>query len=444
MVKKAVHINWVSKLYIGLLLVIFGGIVLHAPLSVGFSTLWPQYDLLIKSWKELLLGGAVLLLPVILTMYKRWNIFKEPLFIGIAAFAALNCLLIPVFFTGSEATLAGILINLRYLLFFVLVYVALTLFPQYTKLFIKVGIAGALVVLVFALLQITVLPHDILKYIGYNQNTIMPFLTVDQNTDFIRINSTLRGPNPLGAYAAIVGILVLTFWLAIKRPLGKTESWLLGILGAGSVVALWASYSRSALLGAVIAVAIVLLVTFRSRLTKKIVILLCIATVVIGGSLVALKDTSFVSNVILHENPADGNGVNSNDGHADSLVDGTTRMLRQPLGGGIGSTGSASLLSDTPLIIENQYLFVAHETGWIGLGLFTAISYIVLAQLWRGRKNWFVLGAFASGIGLVFIGMLLPVWVDETVALIWWGLAAIALVRTRGSDILLVDNENKK
>jgi hypothetical protein len=34
--------------------------------------------------------------------------------------------------------------------------------------------------------------------------------------------------------------------------------------------------------------------------------------------------------------------------------------------------------------------------------------------------------------------------VDETVSIVWWGLAAIALVRTRGSAILLEDNDNKK
>jgi hypothetical protein len=32
----------------------------------------------------------------------------------------------------------------------------------------------------------------------------------------------------------------------------------------------------------------------------------------------------------------------------------------------------------------------------------------------------------ASGIGLALIGLLLPVWVDDTVSIVWWGLAAIA------------------
>jgi len=433
-----------KKIYIGLLLIVFGGVVLHAPFSVGFSTLFPDYELLIKSWKEILLGVATLLLPILLTVHKRWNILKEPLFLCIAAFAALNIALIPLFFTGTEATLAGILINLRYLLFFVLVYVALVLYPQYTKLFIKVFIAGALVVLGFAVLQLTVLPNDFLKYLGYNQTTIMPFLTVDQNHDFIRINSTLRGPNPLGAYAMVVLVLLLAFWLKASRKITKREQIGVAILGVGGIVALWASYSRSAALGVVIAAGLVLLATVSKKISKTVWVVLAVVALAVGGSLVAFKDTAFVSNVILHEDPTEGNNVNSNDGHADSLIDGTKRVIEQPLGGGIGSTGSASLLTDSPLIIENQYLFIAHETGWLGLGLFVAISWLVLSKLWRGRNDWFVLGVFASGVGLALIGLIQPVWVDETVALVWWGLAAIALVRTRRSDILLVAHDNKK
>jgi hypothetical protein len=69
---------------------------------------------------------------------------------------------------------------------------------------------------------------------------------------------------------------------------------------------------------------------------------------------------------------------------------------------------------------------------------------LVLSKLWRGRSDWFVLGVFSSGVGLALIGLIQPVWVDETVAIVWWGLAAIALVRTGRSDILSVAHDNKK
>ncbi len=373
------------------------------------------------------MGAGLFLALLIVMRRKAWARFNTPLFWFIAAFAALNLLLIPLFFTNVAQVVAGVLINMRYLLFFVLVYVALTLYPQLYRLFLKVFIAGVAVVVGFAILQLTVLPHDFLKYIGYNETTIMPFLTVDQNPDFVRISSSLRGPNPLGAYTVIVLAMLLALWFRGPKQLSKPHLLIAGIVGVGSVVALWASYSRSAALALLIAVAVLVLVIFGKRINKAAWIALLVIGIVISGSLVALKDTQFVSQVILHEDPSEGNNVNSNDGHVDSLLDGTGRMLQQPLGGGIGSTGSASLLGDSPLIIENQYLFIAHELGWLGLILFVVIYYLIMKQLWRKRRHWFELGVFASGLGLAFIGLLLPVWVDETVALIWFGLAGIAL-----------------
>lgn len=416
-----------DKVFVAILLVIFGGIVLHAPLSVGLGTLLPDHTLFIKSWKEILLGIALLLAVLLISRRRAWRQFNTPLFWLIGSFAVLNVLLIPLFYTGVASTVAGLFINLRFLLFFVLVYVALRLYPQTYKLFVRVFIAGALVVVGFAVLQATVLSHDVLKYIGYGETTIMPYLTVDQNMDYIRINSTLRGPNPLGAYAVVVVALMLALWLRRGTRLGKRRLWLVGFLSVGSVIALWASYSRSAALALVIAVVLLVAVAFGRKISRAVWVAVAVVTLALCGSLVALKDTPFVSQVILHEDPAEGNDVNSNDGHIESLATGTQRVIAQPFGAGIGSTGSASLMSSEPLVIENQYLFVAHETGWLGLGLFAVIFYLIMERLWLARRRWLALGTFASGAGLAFIGVLLPVWADETVALVWWGLAAIAL-----------------
>ena len=420
-------VSGLEKTYIAILLVIFGGIVLHAPLTVALSTVWPDATLLVKSWKEILMGAALLLGCVILYRRKQWQVLRNPIIYCMAAFAALCLLLIPFMYTGFEATVAGIFANLRFFLFFGLVYVALRLFPQYYRLFLTVGIAGAVVVIGFAVLQATILPHDILKYIGYNNATIAPFLTVDENMDYIRINSTLRGPNPLGVYAVISLTLALAvLWRAPKR-FNRREAWLLAFLVIGSLVALWVSYARSALIAAVIAVVLLAVILFGKKLFVWVWVGMAAAALIIGVGAVVYRDTPFVSQVILHEDPNEGNDVNSNDGHLESLADGTERLLRQPFGAGIGSTGSASLLSDDPVIIENHYLFVAHETGWLGLGLFLAIIVLVLKDLWQRRAWWFAAAVFASGVGLAVASFVLPVWADDTVSIIWWGLAAMAL-----------------
>jgi hypothetical protein len=428
-------IESVKRIYIGILLVIFGGIVLHAPISVGLGTLWPNYDLLVKSWKEILMLVAGVIAIFLLHKTKRTKLLSDPIIITIGVYAVLHLVLLFYSNQGIASSVAGLMIDLRYLFFFALVYIAMHLYPGYRRAFIKVGIAGALIVLIFALLQVFILPHDILKYISYNINTISPYLTVDKNHDYIRINSTLRGPNPLGAYAGMVLVLVVA---AISKHKVKKDKWPLAItaiLSAGGVVALWASYSRSAMIGTIAAIVIVLAVTTMFRLSSKAWIVSGVILLALVGGLLLARNTQFVSNVLLHENPSGGSSINSNEGHISSIESGLVQLVQQPLGSGIGSTGSASLYGNNPLIIENQYLFVAHEAGWLGLLLFVSIFAAILLKLWDLRKDWLALGVFASGIGLALIGLLLPVWVDDTVVIIWWGLAAVVV----GSRWYIVD-----
>jgi hypothetical protein len=422
----------IEKIYLALLTVIFGVIVLHAPLAVGLSTLFPDYELLIKSWKELLMLIAVPLAFIIVTRRGMWReLSGDWIFRLVILYAALHVILVATLYRGAPASAAGLAIDLRYVLFFALAYVLIRSLPVYRKLFIRIAIIGAAVVVGFATLQLF-LPPDILKYVGYGKDTIAPYLTVDKNPDYIRINSTLRGPNPLGAYAGVV-LTLLTAALVRGRlqVTSKKNAVAIGLLTLCSLVAVWISYSRSALVAVVISISLVLIGSIARQLSRKTwIITAAVAGALIGGLIVG-KDTSFVSNVLLHENPNGGSTISSNDDHVSSLQTGLQRMIAQPFGAGVGSTGSASLYGNSPIIIENQYLFIAHEVGWLGLGLYISLFVLILWRLWRVRSDWLSLGVFASGIGLALIGLLLPVWADDTVAIVWWGLAAISLAKER-------------
>jgi len=417
-----------EKIYLIGLVIIFAGIVIHTPVSVGLGTLLPHYELLIKSWKEILM---VLLLPIaviLVSRYKLWSrLTSDPLFWLIVSYAALHLLLAAILRGEAAQLAAGLAIDLRYVLFFSLVYVALLIMPTARLLMLRIGIIGAIIVVGFATLQLF-LPHDVLKYIGYSRDTIAPYLTVDKNYDFIRVNSTLRGPNPLGAYTMIVlGVFTAALVYAKLKLRERKEMILSSLLLACTLVALWISYSRSAWVGAAITVVVVLGLTVMRKMSRHVWIVSAVVVFALAGGLMAARGSEFVSNVILHENPDGGSPVSSNEEHAESLAVGLTRFISQPLGGGIGSTGSASLHSDEPLVIENQYLFVGHETGWIGLLLFIGIFGTILMRLWQKRREWLSLGILASGIGLALVGILQPVWADDTVSIVWWGLAAIAI-----------------
>lgn len=411
-----------------MLLIIFGGIALHAPLSVGFGTLWPQYSLAFKSWKELLLLGLVPIVIIIISRRGLWReLLHDWLFRLIGIYGILHGLLAIIFFNTIATTLAGLAIDLRFIVFFALVYIGIKIMPGYRRRMLQVGGAGAVVVVGFATLQLF-LPADALSYIGYNQNTIMPYLTVDKNPQYIRVNSTLRGPNPLGAYAAIVLTLLTAWWFAAKKGVTSQKRLIFsGLLGLGALIALWISYSRSAWAGAIAGVGIALAASVKKRIPRRVWIGSMIAVGAVGGAAVLGSGSVFISNVILHENPIGGSSVSSNEGHLQSLESSFAQALHQPFGAGIGSTGSASLYGGIPQVIENQYLFVAHETGWLGLGLFMGLFVLILVRLWRRRADWLSVGMFASGVGLAIIGLLLPVWADDTVSIIWWGLAALAL-----------------
>lgn len=420
--------NQIEKVYAWILLIIFGLIVVHAPLSVYFGTLLPHDSLLIKSWKEILMLLAVPFAIILVWRRQLWReLLKDRVMQLLAAYTGLHVLVAAALLTGPLATMAGLAIDLRYIIFFGLVYILMKAAPRYRRLFLQVAVGGAVVVIGFAVLQIF-LPKDILTHIGYSENTIQPYLTVDKNPQFIRVNSTMRGPNPLGAYAVIV-LGMLAGALARRRvKLEKSRTTIFAAaLAAGSVIALWISYSRSALVAAVVAVGIVAAMALRHHVPRRAWIIGAIILCALAGGLFAERSSTLVTNIVLHENRHGGSLISSNAGHVSSLEIGVRRMLRQPLGAGVGSTGSASLFTDVPLVIENQYLFVAHEVGWLGLGLFIALLAVMLTKLWQCRRDWLSLGVFASGIGLLIIGLLLPVWVDDTVSIIWWGLAAIAL-----------------
>lgn len=416
-----------ERILVGILLVIAGGVVLHAPLSVWLGTVWPEYTDYIKAWKELLMGAALVVLLIEAMRHKAIKKLLADRLLQLAiGYAGLHFVMLAVFRNDPAAVGAGLLIDLRYVFYFALVYATIRLFPGYRRAFVWTFGVGAAVVLVFSLLQLYVLPKDILANIGYSKQTIAPYLTVDENPDYVRINSTLRGPNPLGAYVVIVlGLLTAA---AIRWRKMNTNGWLMvgGVLLA-SLLTLTASHSRSSVIGALTAVAVVAFVAMAAKYRAKIVLGGVAFVVVAAGGLYALRNDPFVATVVLHDSPETGATADSNTGHWESLIDGTKRMVSQPLGAGIGSTGSASLKSDAPLIIENQYLLIAHEVGWAGLALFVWLFVNILRRLYIRRKSVLALGVFGSGVGLAVIGILLPVWADDTVSIVWWGLAGVAI-----------------
>jgi len=362
------------------LLAVLGLIVLHAPLSVWAGSLMPDYSLVIKSWKEIVLLALLVFAAAILTKRKLWRAILADRIIQLClAYAGLHLLLAVVMPSDVLPTIAGLMIDLRFIAFFMLLYLAGYLLPGMLSRALKVTGIGALIVVGFGILQITILPDDFLRIIGYGSDTIRPYTTIDRNPEFVRINSTLRGPNPLGALLVVYIALLVAYLRQYWHTRASVDKKIITIGGLAAAGVLFASYSRSAYVAAAVAVSTVLASVWRP--SNRAVLVVAAGLLLAGAAAFGLQSTDWYANVVLHEDPESTVISKSNPEHLNSLANGLTRVLNQPFGSGVGSTGSDSLYDDVAAndtIIENNYLFVAHESGWLGLGIFIALFRVVL------------------------------------------------------------------
>jgi hypothetical protein len=402
----------------------------HAVLSVwltsnfGYGEVW-------QGWKEaLLLGSGVLVLIQIIRHpdLRRW-LTRSLINRLIIAYGLLHLLLAMIFRPPLVATLVGLAMNLRFFGMFLLAQLLVKQNKPIRQTALKLVGAGVLLVVAFGFLQATVLPDDTLRHVGYSRETIQPFRTIDENPDLVRINSTLRGPSPLGLYLVFV---IALFAAANSRSweLGvgswAKKRWLVANVGVAALITLYATYSRSAWLASVLAVGTVVGLRVPVRWRKRVG-LVAAGTVVAASLLVGVFwQTNYLQQALLHRDPAQGIEINSDDERFGASQAALQDVAQHPLGSGPGTAGPASFYGDQDTkIAENYYLQIGQEVGWIGLGLFVAICWQVALLLWRKRNEPVPRALLASFIGLAVANLFVHGWAQDEIALIWWGLAGL-------------------
>ena len=400
----------------------------HAFLTVWLSSFFGHYTAL-RLWKEaVLLVIALAVFYLLLTDHKiRSHTLTRRLVWLVVAYAGLQALYglysLHLGQVTPKALAYGLLVNLRFLGFFLLVWAIALRTCRLQTNWQRLVLWPAVVVIAFGLLQIIVLPADFLRHFGYGPTTIMPFETVNSNHDFVRIASFLRGPNPLGAY------LLVPLTAALVVLLRASKKWRLsGLLVAGLVV-LGFSFSRSAALGVVVSLVIVVAIMTRADQAKKLLGIFAVALLLLGvvGATVVHK-SSRLENIVLHTQTKSAVATSSNGGHLHSLAKASRDIAKQPLGRGPGTAGPASVYNrGQPRIAENYFLQLGQEVGVWGLGLFILINLGVGYLLWLRRAEPLALTLFASLIGLTVVNLLSHAWADDTLAYVWWGLAGVAM-----------------
>jgi len=316
----------------------------------------------------------------------------------------------------------GLVLNLRLLAIF---WIAAALTSQsdwLRKHWLQLLLWPALIVVLFGLLQHFVLPIDFLHHFGYGPKTILPYETVNQKLSLVRVMSTQRGANPLGAYLVVVIAMLVAAWIRFKK-------WrvVLSIFLPATLIVLFFTYSRSAWLGSILAAAVVAWLSMNNEKVKQGLTILIGMILIAGGvSVLLLHNNSRFEDVFLHTD-RQSTVVSSNYNHVSALKSGLHDIAHNPLGRGPGMAGPASTHNDHPArIAENYYVQLGQEVGILGAGIFIAINVIVGGMLWRQRKDPLAVALFASLLGITLINLFSHAWTDDTLAIIWWVLAGVA------------------
>jgi hypothetical protein len=410
--------------------VIFVVLPFTTPISLFLGTKLNHLDLF-KIWKEvaMVVITALILWSGVLKGFLGGQIgLRKVLLWAILAYAGLTIALGAYSLVirqsvGWEAFIYALIVNLRFLFFFLLCWTISRYSGFLTRNWKKLLLLPAAVVIGFGLLQLFVLPDDFLRHIGYGPDTIAAYQTVDQKPDYVRIQSTLRGPNPLGVYL----ILIITALLVGMR----WQKWRQVSLLVGALIVMFYSYSRSAWLGLAASIGILIYLTVgRARLRRLVIVAGTVLLVLLAATVYMARDNNFVQNTLLHTDETSRSPMSSNEGRAAAIQRGLSDVAREPFGRGPGSAGPASLRNDKPeRIAENYYLQIGQELGWIGLSLFLAANVLTVLILWERRDSPLAKLLLASFVGISLANMVSHAWTDETISLLWWGLAGVAIAQ---------------
>lgn len=412
-----------------LIVVIIALLPFHAFLTVFGSSLIGHYTAL-RLWKEYLIVICLIGVLIILFIDKasRQLIYHSKLIQLIFVFFIIELILgIVSRVQGEVSTKAlfyGWLSDCRYLAFFIICLIIAKKTSLVKNKSIRLILWPAVIVIIFGLLEVFVLPSNFLSHFGYGPNTIMPYQTINSNSRYVRILSTLRGSDPLGAY------LLVPLSLATVLFVKGQKRWQMAIFFIAGVIVMIFSFSRSAWLGLVVAVALSIYLAIKSTKLKRQLLYMVVGLIVIfGGIFIAERNNHRFQNLIFHTQSNSSIKVSSDQAHLSALKTGLKQLFNQPLGKGPGTAGPASAYNTKgPRIIpENYYLQIAIETGWLGLIVFLAINLLVILSLWARRDDTLSLALLTSFIGLIIVNMLLEAWTDDTLCYIWWGLAAVAI-----------------
>lgn len=398
----------------------------HAVFTTWAGSNFGHIDLF-RIWKELLM--------VPLGVVAAYIVYKDPgtqkemrqswlaklILIYTAIFVAYAGVAFARNWVTPEAIAFSVVTNLRFVWFLLIVWAISRVDSLIIHEWQKILFAPAALVVMFGLLQRFVLEPDFLRHFGYGPDTIPAVQTVDNKIEYRRIQSTLRGANPLGAYL----VVIMTATVARLRR----HKWLALFLAASAVL-LFYTYSRSAWIGLAVSLAVFGWLQLGSRRGRRVMVVsLGLAVIVAAGLTWQLRTNDTLQNTLFHSDENSTSATSSNEARTSALTTAAVEVVRHPMGWGPGTAGPASFRNQlaNPRIGENYYLQIFQEVGVIGGVLFIAILVVLVRDLLQRKRYVLAQVLIATFAGLAVINLISHAWADDTLSMLWWGMAGAAM-----------------
>lgn len=420
--------------------------------------------LVFSAWKEVALAAVLMArvggLAIAYRAGHRWRFRPAPMDV----FAAALILLVGLGVAMRPDSLA--VNTARLLLFPVGVYIALRLSPVDPGKYLKLAVAIAVGISVYAFAQSSFFGFSFVTSYWGQPGLSIPYTFVAQYLQGPRASGTFASPNELGF--ALTAVALMAVSLLIVKPTGRR--WAAAALFV-ILVALAVTFSRSAIVASAVGVAVVLVAARRfspdPRRTFTYLALAIVPALLLGGVIYEVRGgTALIQSTIASltsssastdtggpsasSTPSLAPGATpsptptglvvdpSTEGHLASLSAAWSAVEAHPLGLGLGTVGSRAdpLTSERPqYIFESWYLTMGVSLGWLGLAwavfLPFAMFFSALIALRRGR-SLAGLSLLGLSVALAIVSFLLPTMMEPQMAMVPWSVAALAVSSAPG------------
>lgn len=377
--------------------------------SMLFTILWAHI-----SWK----------MRIVWSGYDLWIAVYIVLLLGIS-----------VFTTGLPGIVYGGRYDFAFLIAFFTLYHGFMLLEKPASYYLKLFLISGGIMLTISMLLKWPLSEDLLLYLGYSGNpsnwqfgNSVPIFHGVDGANVRRFQWLLDGPNTMGAFILVyVGMLI--YFLRNK----KAWHFLLGCSVVWFFILILYTYSRSAALGFIGWVGIVILFSLREIFRKykvQFIVTFCIVLLMVGG--IFIQYAGNMKAIIQRGG--------STNGHLERMQVGIERFISAPLWQGLSSAWpwyryvqNLESLDRTQIEEKDRYYipeswYIQQLVEW-GIFWFLAFVWICLSLLiGLYRKNIILAGMFVS---ILIMNMFLHTFESAIVSLSLFLLIGLILAPSR-------------